>query len=117
MPRPVSAIPNLGPASDAAFARAGIRTAEEVYALGPDAAYLRLIQSGTQPHFIGYYALVMGVQGRPWNDCRGEEKKALRLRFDALKARAAADPEAAETRSNARIESALDEIGLGLKRR
>jgi hypothetical protein len=29
----------------------------------------------------------MGLQGRPWNDCRGEEKARLRARFDALVAR------------------------------
>ena len=32
----------------------------------------------------------MGLQGRPWNDCKGEEKKALRVKFDALKGRARA---------------------------
>ena len=90
MPDPVSSIVNLGPASEAAFARAGIHSAEEVRALGADAAYLRLMEAGTPPHFIGYYVLVMGLQGRPWNDCQGEEKKALRVRFDALKARARA---------------------------
>ena len=105
MTRPVSAIPNLGPASDRGFARAGIVTAEEIYEIGPDKAYLRYMQAGGQAHFIGYYALVMGVQGRPWNDCRGAEKAALRERFDALKA------EAAPT-APAGIERALDEIGL-----
>ena len=84
MPSPVSSIPNLGPASEQAFARAGITTAEEIRALGPDEAYYRLLASGVRPHFIGYYVLVMGLQGRPWNDCKGEEKKALRKRFDAL---------------------------------
>lgn len=86
MPLPVSSIPNLGPASEVAFARAGITTAEEIRALGADEAYRRLLLSGTPPHFIGYYVLVMGLQGRPWNDCRGEEKAALRAKFDALKA-------------------------------
>ena len=86
MPEPVSSIPNLGPASEAAFARAGIHSAEEIRAMGADAAYLALLRSGTQPHFIGYYVLVMGLQGRPWNDCQGAEKKALRAKFDALKA-------------------------------
>ncbi|MFT6674406.1 MAG: hypothetical protein ACJAVM_000577 [Sulfitobacter sp.] len=38
-----------------------------------------------RPHFIGYYVLVMALQGRPWNDCKGPEKHALRLRFDAIK--------------------------------
>ena len=26
----------------------------------------------------------MGLQGRPWNDCKGDEKKALRVKFDAM---------------------------------
>lgn len=84
MPNPVSSIPNLGPASELAFARAGITTAEEIHGIGADEAYRRLLAAGTRPHFIGYYVLVMGLQGRPWNDCKGEEKKALRRRFDQL---------------------------------
>ena len=86
MADPVSSIPNLGPASEAAFARAGIHSADEIRALGADEAYRRLLLSGAQPHFIGYYVLVMGLQGRPWNDCQGDEKKALRVTFDAIKA-------------------------------
>ena len=84
MSSPVSSIPNLGPASEQAFARAGISSAEEIRALGPDEAYRRLLAAGNRPHFIGYYVLVMGLQGRPWNDCKGEEKKTLRHRFDQL---------------------------------
>ncbi|WP_407493310.1 TfoX/Sxy family protein [Pseudooceanicola sp. MF1-13] len=84
MGQPVSAIRNLGPASVDQFARAGIHTADELRDLGADAAYAKLLASGTRPHFIGYYALVMGLQGRPWNDCKGAEKDALRVRFDAL---------------------------------
>jgi DNA transformation protein and related proteins len=86
MSDPITAIPNLGPASEAAFARAGLHTATEVRALGADECYRRLLASGSKPHFIGYYVLVMGLQGRPWNDCQGEEKKALRVRYDAIKA-------------------------------
>ena len=88
MSTPVSAIRNLGPAFEAACTTAGIHSAEEVRALGPDATYARLLRHGTQPHFIGYYVLVMGLQNRPWNDCKGEEKKALRARFDQIKAEA-----------------------------
>ena len=84
MPSPVSSIPNLGPASEQAFQRAGITSAEELRELGADEAYRRLLDNGSRPHFIGYYVLVMGLQGRPWNDCKGEEKKALRKRFDTL---------------------------------
>lgn len=109
MARPVSSIRNLGPATEAAFARAGIGSAEEVEAMGADAAYACLLAAGERPHFIGYYVLVMGLQGRPWNDCRGEEKAALRARFDALVAKAQAP-------AFAGIEAALDAIGVGLRR-
>lgn len=59
---------------------------EEIRALGADEAYRRLLLAGSQPHFIGYYVLMMGLQGRPWNDCQGDEKKALRVKFDSIKA-------------------------------
>ena len=47
----------------------------------------------------------MSLQGRPWNDCQGAEKAALRSRFDAL---------VAEVRGQALtgIEAELDRIGL-----
>jgi hypothetical protein len=87
MSAPVSSIRNLGPAYEESCARAGIHSAEELRALGPDEAYARLLRTGTKPHFIGYYVLVMGLQGRPWNDCKGKEKAELRKRFDALKSK------------------------------
>lgn len=87
MAAPVSSIRNLGPAFEAACKQAGIYSAEEVRALGADATYAKLLEHGTQPHFIGYYVLVMGLQDRPWNDCKGAEKQTLRSRFDAIKAR------------------------------
>lgn len=105
MATPVSSIRNLGPAVEAACHAAGIHSAEELRALGPDAAYARLIAAGIRPHFIGFYSLVMGLQGRPWNDCRGAEKAALRARFDSIKARAR--PEGLSD-----IAKALDEIGV-----
>jgi DNA transformation protein len=113
MPRPVSAIRNLGPASDRGFARAGIHTAEELAEIGPDAAYLRYIEAGGQAHFIGYYALVMGLQGRPWNDCRGAEKTDLRKRFDAIKSQVTANP--SKEKGHSQLEAALDEVGLRLR--
>lgn len=108
MPTPVSSIPNLGPASEAAFARAGITSAEELREMGADAAYMRLLEAGSQPHFIGYYVLVMGLQGRPWNDCQGAEKKALRVRFDALKRQAVRSV----TATDQAIDAALAAIGV-----
>lgn len=111
MSAPVSSIRNLGPASDAAFARAGIRTADALRALGPDAAYEQLLRHGTRPHFIGYYAMVMGLQGRPWNDCQGDEKAELRRRFDDICARARQSDGAAPSSG---LAAALDRIGVRL---
>lgn len=49
--------------------------------------------------------LVMGLQGRPWNDCKGDEKKLLRDRFDRIKAEAF-DQWLSD------FEKAMDEIGI-----
>lgn len=82
----ISSIKNLGPAMEKEFNAAGIMSAEQLRELGADAAYKRLLENGTRPHFIGYYVLHMALQGRPWNDCKGDEKKAFRKTFDAMKA-------------------------------
>ena len=50
----------------------------------------------------------MGLQGRPWNDCQGQEKRDLRARFDALKAQAGPVRSAPENE----IEKLLDQIGV-----
>ncbi len=105
MPTSITTIPNIGPASEAAFARAGIHSAEDLRAIGADEAYRRLLASGSAPHFIGYYVIVMGLQGRPWNDCKGDEKKALRLRFDAIKA-------GTSKKGRSELETALDLFGV-----
>ncbi|GLO70031.1 hypothetical protein MACH17_15480 [Phaeobacter inhibens] len=105
MSTPVSSIRNLGPAFEAACTKAGIPSAEALRTLGADAAYTRLLEAGNRPHFIGYYVLVMALQGRPWNDCKGAEKAALRKRFDALKA-GSFDADRSE------FERALNEIGV-----
>ena len=96
---------------EAAFARAGVHSADEVRTMGSDAAYACLIASGMRPHFIGYYALVMGLQGRPWNDARGDEKVALRARFDAIKAMTKPAPHKVGFLPRD-IEQALDAIGV-----
>ena len=101
----ISTIRNLGPAMEKAFGDVGIESAEALRALGTDAAYAKLLEAGHRPHFIGYYVIEMGLQGRPWNDCKGAEKEALRARFDAIKARVTPDRPVG-------IERILDEIGL-----
>ncbi len=105
MTDPVSTIRNLGPASEKQFARVGIHTAQQLRDMGADAAYKLLLKNGTRPHFIGYYVLVMGLQGRPWNDCKGAEKSALRTKFDALKANS-------HDKGRSDLEATLNRIGV-----
>ena len=107
---PVTVIRNIGPAQAEVLASAGIHTAGALRALGADEAYRAILRTGTSPHFIMYYVLHMALQGRPWNDCKGAEKDALRVQFDAIKAAeadAGNDPE---------LERLLNVIGTGLRR-
>jgi hypothetical protein len=101
----LTTIRNIGPAFEQALTAVGITTAEELYAIGADAAYGKLLQNGSKPHFIGYYVLHMALQGRPWNDCKGEEKKALRKSFDALKAKSF-------DKDRSELEEFLNKIGV-----
>jgi hypothetical protein len=47
----------------------------------------------------------MALQGRPWNDCKGAEKAALRDSFDRLVA-------GEFDQGRAKVESFMREIGL-----
>ncbi len=111
---PVSTIRNLGPVSARQFAKAGITSAEEVRSLGADRAYQRLLAAGVRPHFIGYYALVLGLQGRRWTDCLPEEKTMLRKRFEAIVNLREMPESDSDSRAlaRARFGTALDELGF-----
>jgi DNA transformation protein and related proteins len=105
MAEPLTSIRNIGPAMAQAFAGVGVRSAEDLRTLGTDAAYRLLLEAGHRPHFIAYYVIEMGLQGRPWNDCKGKEKEALRRRFDALKS-------TSWDRGLTELEAALDALGV-----
>jgi hypothetical protein len=101
----LTSIKNIGPAFEKSLTAAGITSAEQLRDIGADAAYRRLLENGGRPHFIGYYVLHMALQGRPWNDCKGDEKKALRETFDQIKA-GSFDVERSE------LEHFLNQIGV-----
>nr|WP_111299813.1 TfoX/Sxy family DNA transformation protein [Paracoccus saliphilus] len=98
-------IPNIGPATARSLIAAGVADAAALRTLGAHEAYRALLAAGERPHFIGYYVLHMALQGRPWNDCKGAEKDALRARFDTLVVEVRGVPLSG-------IEAALDLIGL-----
>lgn len=101
----LTSIQSIGPATAKLLIAAGISDAADLRERGAHEAYRALLVAGNRPHFIWYYVLHMALQGRPWNDCRGEEKAALRRQFDAL---------VAETRGQplSGIEAELDLLGL-----
>lgn len=101
----LTTIRNIGPAQEKALMGVGITSAAQLRELGADKAYTRLLKSGSRPHFIMYYVLHMALQGRPWNDCKGDEKQELRVRFDKIKA-ATFDVERSE------LETFLNRIGV-----
>lgn len=82
---PLTALAGIGPAVSSQLEAADIKSVGELRTIGAHDAYGKMMKNGLRPHFIGYYALAMAVQGRPWSDCKGAEKEALRIRFDALK--------------------------------
>ena len=89
------------------FAQVGVTTAEQLRKLGADEGYRMVLKNGVRPHFIGYYALVMGLQGRPWNDCQGVEKENLRIDFDRIVAETLGTK-----KGRSDIEAALDRLGV-----
>jgi hypothetical protein len=105
MATPVTSIKYIGPAQAKALAAAGIYDAETLREIGAHEAYGRMMTSGSTPHFIAYYSLVMALQGRPWNDCKGQEKDDLRVVFDDLK-------DTRHDKGRSELEAALDMIGV-----
>ena len=101
----LTSIRNIGPAFEKSLIDVGITTAEQLRAHGADAAYIKLLRNGSRPHFIGYYVLHMALQGRPWNDCKGDEKKALRKSFDQIK-------EGAFDKDRSAFEQLMNQIGI-----
>lgn len=101
----LTTINTIGPATAKALIAAGIPDAATLRRVGAHDAYRAMLVAGGKPHFIWYYVLVMALQGRPWNDCRGAEKAALRERFDSLVAEVRGKPLSG-------IEAELDMIGL-----
>lgn len=110
---PTSSIRNIGPAVETSLLAVGIDSAEMLRDIGADAAYRRLLLNGTRPHFIMYYALHMALQGRPWNDCKGAEKAAMRVQFDTL----CGDVAGSDAKGRSDFEAALDAIGVVARKR
>ncbi len=79
-------LPNLGPKSAAWLARVGIHDIETLRALGVDEAIRRLLAADIRPSLNLAYALHAGLQGRHWQALDADERSALILMMDGLRA-------------------------------
>ena len=79
----LAALPNLGPASAAMLARAGIASPEALQALGAVEAYLRVRMHSPHASLNLLWALEGALTQRPWQAVAREDRLALLLQLDA----------------------------------
>ena len=80
----LTALPNIGPELSRLLNAAGIQDAEELRALGAEAAFLRLKAREPDPCFHKLTALEGAVQGVRKSLLTPERKAELRTFFDGL---------------------------------
>ena len=78
-----AALPNLGPASMAMLARAGIASLDALRALGAVEAYRRVRQQNPHASLNLLWALEGALTQRPWQVVAREDRLSLLLQLDA----------------------------------
>jgi DNA transformation protein and related proteins len=82
---PVSTLPGLGPVTEGWLAEAGIRTVQELRAIGPVEAYRRLkFMMPRQVNLNALYALEAALRGYHWLDLPQDVKAALQREAQAI---------------------------------
>lgn len=81
-PRSLSALPNLGPKSQAILARAGITSIDQLHQLGSLAAYAQAKRSGAQVSLNLLWALEGALSGQPWQVVAREHRTSLLLALE-----------------------------------
>lgn len=79
--RKISEIKNFGPKMVAWFTAAGFESESDLLECTYPEIMQRLSAVGVPFHWSIVYSLEMGLQDRPWNSIREEEKQALRAVF------------------------------------
>ena len=84
--RPVSQLRNLGPTSAIVLAEAGIRTLDELQALGAVKAYARVKALRPKSASLNLlWAIAAGLEDRDWRELTGEEKAELLKAFRSVR--------------------------------
>ncbi len=85
----ISDLKNLGPSSELAFHKAGIKSAKQFQKLGWKAALKKLIKSNPKnTHSIFAYALIGALETIEWNRISAEQKKEAQLFCKSLREKA-----------------------------
>ena len=79
MSRPVDRLPNLGPVMAQRLRESGILTDDDLRAIGPVAAFVRLRSTcGKSVTLNALYAMEPALLGTEWQELRPERKAGLR---------------------------------------
>jgi DNA transformation protein len=78
-----SALPNLGPKSDAMLAAVGIKTVEQLRNAGAVGAYIALTDAGHGPSLNLLWAIEGALTNRDWREVAHEDRLRLLLEVEA----------------------------------
>jgi DNA transformation protein len=82
--QPLADLPNLGPASQAMLARAGISTLERLRKLGAVRAYVQVKRAEPRASLNLLWALQGVLTGRAWQDVARDDRLGLLLQLEAI---------------------------------
>jgi DNA transformation protein len=87
-PEPIAALPNLGPKSAAALARAGITSVDQLRRLGSVAAFSKAKNTGARVSLNLLWALEAALTGLRWQEVARVHRTSLLLALEEHEKRA-----------------------------
>jgi DNA transformation protein and related proteins len=76
-------IRNIGPKSAAWLRQVGVRTAEDLFRIGPVEAFLKVKRAGFRPSLNLLYSMAGALDDCHWTDLSAERKSGLILELEA----------------------------------
>ncbi|MBL0163749.1 MAG: TfoX/Sxy family protein [Xanthomonadales bacterium] len=76
-------IRNIGPKSAAWLRQVGVRTAEDLFQVGPVGAFLKIKRAGFRPSLNLLYSMAGAIDDCHWTDLSADRKSCLLLELDA----------------------------------
>ena len=76
-------IRNIGPKSAAWLRQVGVRTAEDLFRIGPVVAFLKIKRAGFRPSLNLLYSMAGAIDDCHWTDLSADRKSRLILELEA----------------------------------